>query len=887
MTNRVDLIELLHARGLFCPLFEELFNIASDAWSAEGEVTILCLFHDEKTASMGVDGIGGRFHCFGCGVGGGVLHALEKKHGLGREEARAWIINWLTQRGEHIDNTDDRMHVQEQLEPARDFSEKLKRAQAHIADGIPEWAQGLVDEVETNHAALVALGAGVLPAWGDDETGEPVRIIIPAYDQNEKLVGLKLREPKSEKRKYIRNYLGSKDGLMGYRTLAATPNAVVVLASGASDSLALAKAFPELSIVAPLCGENSWQSGWGRAFEHRDVALWYDNDSTGRKGEQKAKLGLREWAAKVRTVRWPAGLEGVKDARDYLRVHGVDAARELLHAASADDGQVRTLLFECGVLDIPKGASFDSVVGPLADLASRLSDADSLLHTAASADAKKELQGRGFTATDAKNLVTAALGKPSAPSREEGGAGGAGRPLVFENPEPWPEAVDGAALVEQMEALFTKYLVLPEGAPIVLAVWCLYTWGSDCFDVATYVCLRSPRPRCGKSNTINVIHRLAHWCVPTVNTSVAALFRMLDRDAPTILMDEGDTMFGKKHTDKSVELQGILNAGYTRTAARVIRTVGDSFEPRVFSVFSPKVFALIGVLPPTLEDRCVDIPMQRRMKRERVSKMRDRVLDAECVNMDRMAYRWTLDHTDELTAARPDELMNVDDRKSQVTEPLLAVADAVGGDVRERLRKALQSLCAVKEISDDDAGTLLLSEFRVLFEAQASERVSTKSATQWLGDREDRPWSSWGRSGKPITSVAIARLLKGFGPTPKQWREGKTVVRGYLKQSFGRAWESYCPSEGDSDPVQPLHGHNASGDGSLGDLAYPVQADGAEGTRYTANEDGQTSYDGVTGVPGRKPGSGQGTFPGMDEEQRERAPTPDEIVRRLEQDYEE
>lgn len=34
--------------------------------------TVLCLFHQEKTPSLSIDTERGLFHCFGCGVGGGV-----------------------------------------------------------------------------------------------------------------------------------------------------------------------------------------------------------------------------------------------------------------------------------------------------------------------------------------------------------------------------------------------------------------------------------------------------------------------------------------------------------------------------------------------------------------------------------------------------------------------------------------------------------------------------------------------------------------------------------------------------------------------------------------------------------------------------------------------
>lgn len=47
-------------------------------------------------------------------------------------------------------------------------------------------------------------------------------------------------------------------------------------------------------------------------------------------------------------------------------------------------------------------------------------------------------------------------------------------------------------------------------------------------------------------------------------------------------------------------VRGILNSGYTRDAAFVVRTVGDDNEPCRFSTWAAKAVALIGRLPDTL-----------------------------------------------------------------------------------------------------------------------------------------------------------------------------------------------------------------------------------------------------------------------------------------------
>ena len=41
---------------------------------------------------------------------------------------------------------------------------------------------------------------------------------------------------------------------------------------------------------------------------------------------------------------------------------------------------------------------------------------------------------------------------------------------LFSDPEPWPDPVDGAALLDALAASFTRYVVLPDGAADALAL---------------------------------------------------------------------------------------------------------------------------------------------------------------------------------------------------------------------------------------------------------------------------------------------------------------------------------------------------------------------------------------------------------------------------------
>ena len=160
--------------------------------------------------------------------------------------------------------------------------------------------------------------------------------------------------------------------------------------------------------------------------------------------------------------------------------------------------------------------------------------------------------------------------------------------------------------------------------------------------------------------------------LPTSNASVAAVFRIVEMAAPTLLIDEADTFL--KEND---ELRGILNTGH-RKGGQVTRTIGDDHEPRQFSTWAPAAIAMIGKLPDTLEDRAVTVSLRRKKPIEQVKQFRgDRTFEFK--QLARKIARWTADNRASLTASDPDTgaLFN---RAADNWRPLLAIADRAGGD---------------------------------------------------------------------------------------------------------------------------------------------------------------------------------------------------------------
>ena len=57
-----------------------------------------------------------------------------------------------------------------------------------------------------------------------------------------------------------------------------------------------------------------------------------------------------------------------------------------------------------------------------------------------------------------------------------------GRAIAFPEPEPWPEPVDGAALLDEIAKAIGAHVVMPEASRDACALWVAHTFLLDCHD---------------------------------------------------------------------------------------------------------------------------------------------------------------------------------------------------------------------------------------------------------------------------------------------------------------------------------------------------------------------------------------------------------------------
>jgi len=260
-------------------------------------------------------------------------------------------------------------------------------------------------------------------------------------------------------------------------------------------------------------------------------------------------------------------------------------------------------------------------------------------------------------------------------------------------------------------------------------------------------------------------------------------FRTIEATSPTLLIDEADTFLRNNE-----ELRGVLNAGHKR-GGQVVRCVGDDAEPRAFSVFGPAAIAAIGRLPGTIEDRALNVRMQRATRAERPGPL-DAAAEKEGERLARMCARLAADHAERLAATDPALPAALFNRTADNWRPLFAIAELAGAGWPKRLEAASAALA--HDDDDEGRGIRLLADISAIFAGLTEDRVASADLCASLIAIETSPWAEVNK-GRPLTPVTLARLLRPFDVRPGTRRARAKPSRDMSVLPSRRRGGATCP----------------------------------------------------------------------------------------------
>jgi putative DNA primase/helicase len=499
-------------------------------------------------------------------------------------------------------------------------------------------------------------------------------------------------------------------------------------------------------------GAEKWWDEFNPIFDGANVIICGDNDEPGRRHVELVARNLQGRARRIRVLDlkqfWPE-IEPSADISDWFDAGGtperlweiVDQLTDYADPQAQADANTQQP-------DQNEDAE-DAEIARLAKL--------SPLEYGKQRKAAADKLGTGVTFLDkAVSLKRAELGLNEKEDTKQG------RPMTFTDPEPWPDPVDGAELLNNISAAILRYMVMAKHHADICALWTVLTYLVWEFWIVPRLFIHSPTLQCGKSTLMGILKCLVLRPLKTDNITVASIFRLVEKWHPTVLLDEFDTYFKGESAE---QMRGLLDSGYAQDG-EFIRTVGDDFEPRAFSTFAATVIAQIGELHGTVASRAIRVELKRKTKNEKVEDFSPFEVGHLKV-LARKAARWAKDNAQAVRDAKP-EMDAVLNRNRDNVRPLLAIADLAGDAWGKRARDAITANLASVEVDEGSLLEQLLWDIKDIFDDSGQERIASEDLVARLIENEGRPWAELGKSRKPLTQARLARMLgvKGVAITP-------------------------------------------------------------------------------------------------------------------------
>ena len=119
--------------------------------------------------------------------------------------------------------------------------------------------------------------------------------------------------------------------------------------------------------------------------------------------------------------------------------------------------------------------------------------------------------------------------------------------------------INGRKLFDDIEAALRYFLVLKPAQYLAVSLWIIFTWVFHA-EISPRLHFRSPEKRCGKSTALKVLSRLVCRPLLVSRITASALFRSIELDRPTVLIDEVDSFMAANN-----DMRNLINSGMIKT----------------------------------------------------------------------------------------------------------------------------------------------------------------------------------------------------------------------------------------------------------------------------------------------------------------------------------
>ena len=351
------------------------------------------------------------------------------------------------------------------------------------------------------------------------------------------------------------------------------------------------------------------------------------------------------------------------------------------------------------------------------------------------------------------------------------------------NVELWPDPVETQALLQKISAKIRKYIVLRPEAVIATALWTMTAWAHEGATHSPILAAISVEPDSGKSSLLGVLRFLVPKPFVSVEPTGPSVYRTVDREHPTLIIDEADDLFYRKS-----DLRAIVNAGWSR-GTRIPR------QGRWYDPFCPKILGILGKtkLPRTIASRSIILKMWPKKPDEKAEDFAY-ADDPEFSTIRRKLARWAADNVRIIKDLKPPQPPGFNNRLSANWKLMLQIAQHAGGSWPEQARRS--AIYLSRAPYEPSVGVQLLAILRSMLTKNRTEITSEQVVQELLAD-PNSPWHEY-RGRGPITKNQVAALLRDYDIRPVVLHPTKRADfsrHGYRAAHFNDAFARFLPNE--------------------------------------------------------------------------------------------
>lgn len=328
---------------------------------------------------------------------------------------------------------------------------------------------------------------------------------------------------------------------------------------------------------------------------------------------------------------------------------------------------------------------------------------------------------------------------------------------------------------EAIGKFLDRYMIFAEEEQRTVAIlWIIHTHAVEAAYTTPYLYINSAEKRSGKTRLLECLEALVHNAALTGNVTASTLYRTIESQRPTLLVDEVDTIFtGAQNED----LRSILNSGYKSNGVAWRTVPGkDGGETKAFSTFCPKALAGINnaALPDTIRDRAIPFILKRKTDAQQVERFQYRKVEEEATEIKAMIKAWVMHNMDALLDSEPKVIEGIGDRQWDIAEPLVAIAER-GRGWSAPSRKALAKLLAPVEEADT-LGVQILKAVQEIYKQTGKDKIASAEIA----------------TAMDMSTKRVGLELARYQITPRTIRHGGTTMKGYFARDFKADWDRYC-----------------------------------------------------------------------------------------------